>query len=186
MGIGALEDLLLAELKTATVNRVREVKALPGRLSDDLPRRMAADAPALYVTLAGGRRNSSGTSPAVSGRWGVYAVTNHANSQEARRRGDSRVIGAYERLELAVTGVHDRTFQGYGTAQLLEVENLFSGAFEGRQLTVYGAVFNLPTDLYRETDAALDDFETFDTDYDWAPPGGQVDAEDTVTLEPDP
>lgn len=183
--IGAIEDTLVNQVKTLFGTRLRKVDSLPGQVSEDVLKRMIADAPAVYVLFAGGAAAPVGdTLPRLDSRWILYVVTAHANGHRARRHGDTRQMGAYEAVSVLAGQLHGWTVPDVGSLSLLRVDLLYQDAFEDKGVTLYGMVFSLPMVFPSGVELEdLDAFEQFHVDYDLAPSDDQVDASDDVTLE---
>lgn len=192
--IGNVEDWLVATLREAFGERVREVDHKPERMTAEELARILTVAPAIYVAFLGLPRRG-----AVDGVWigsfGVFAMAQNASGEQARRRGDTKTIGAYEMAELAL-----RVLDGAapdvaaGAIEIASIENLYAEAFEKNGRSVYALAAEIPLELPRGVDPAeLADFVTFDAAWD-IPPHGNVpapppppeaaarDASDLVTL----
>lgn len=198
--ITATEDDLLATLTTAVAGAKVRVDSLPGDWDDDMLKRLLALAPCVLVAFAGGAPRTVGElEPTLDGQWLVYAVTAHPSGQLARRRGNAQALGAYDLVaRLIVPALHGHLVPGAGTANLVRVENLFTGAIERQGLAVYAAAFSVPMpfDVF-PADGDLADFATFAAQLDVPPHSPEPahtewlagdysnttpDARDTVTL----
>lgn len=176
MRLAEVEDAIVAQLRGAFGDRVREVDHRPDRLDAQQLADMLSLAPSAYVALLGLARRQApeGTWDA---RFGVYLVAANASGEQARRRGDAATIGAYEMTEVAVRAL-DR-WAPAGAAGAIEVataEALDARAFDRAGRTVHGLVLELPVALPRGADPAeLSAFVTFDAAWD-VPPHGNVPA----------
>lgn len=178
------EDALIAAIKGALGQNVKTVDSLPGNWDANMLSRLIVNAPAAYVAFLGGSApGTSDTLAALSSLWGVYAVTTDPSGQATRRRGGPVSIGAYEILQRVVPTLHNLTITDVGTLAFTGIDNLFTGTLAKQNLTIYEAQFKLPLTFENEVVTALDDFITFHADYDFAPPDGQIDAADQVTLD---
>lgn len=183
MRIAALEDYLVSRIKTAFNGRLRAVESLPADWDGDTFKRLLRQAPGAYVVFGGGPLKRSTPGACINAQVSVIAVTTHASGELARRRGDSREIGAYEILEIVVPLLHDHVIADVGALALIGVENLFASDLERQGAAVYGATFSVPFEFDRSIDPAmLDDFLVFHGDYDIVPADGMIDATDHVEL----
>lgn len=187
--IGAIEDEIVARLRTGFEGRLREVDSKPARFTAEELERILSAAPAAYVAFLGWTRNARAQRV---GSFGVYLVAAHAAGERARRRGDDATIGAYEMSEIA-TGLLERWLppSAAGAVTVTGAENLFAAAFEKLGRTVYGlALTMLLPEGTTPKDGDLTPFVTFNAQWD-VPPIGNVgspppapnpDAEDRVLL----
>lgn len=182
MGIEAVETAFVSALETALGSHVRKVASLPGGWNEDTVAMVEQEAPAVYVVFLRGVRGVPTHATQILAQFAVYAVTRSAIGQVARRRGDSKQLGAYALVETAIAALQGLTVEDNGTAELLAVENLWEGSFEKKSLSIYAAVFQVPTVVGAVAlPDGLDDFETFNAVYQL--PGNDAAAQDTVTLE---
>lgn len=198
MAILETEDALIAKIKALLGNAVRTVESLPGDWDDDMLKRLLRLVPGVFVAFAGGGPRSGGSNLAsLDGQWIVYVVTGHASGEAARRRGDGVQVGAYELIERLAPALHLFVVPGVGTLRFARVENLYTGMVDRQGIAVYALTFQLDMTFSDAVDeASLDDFQTFDAQYDVPAhtPGqhqpwldgdftaGTPDAHDTVTL----
>ena len=179
--IAAIEDAILAAAQNTLGNSVRKIESLPGGWSMDSLTRALQMAPGVYVAFLGAA--SERAEGYFSGRFTVYLVSKGAIEQD-RRRGNSRVIGAYDMLERLLPVFDGLDVSEAGTLRVSGVENLFRDALFDLGGTVYGITLvlpNMPIDYQADT-STLDDFVTFDAKYDLDPSqAGEPVAEDTVT-----
>jgi phage gp37-like protein len=171
MGILAVEDALVTRIKAVLGNKVKGVESLPGDWDDDMLRRLLRLVPGVFVAFAGGGAKNAGSNAAdIESQWIVYVVTGHASGEAARRRGDALQAGAYELAELLVPALHLFAIAGVGTMVFSRLENLYTGMVDRQGLSVYAITFQLPMCFSADLDlSALDDFETFDAQYDVPP-----------------
>lgn len=173
--IGALEDAIIAKLKVAFANRLKEIDHRPAKFDADELLRILTMAPAIYVAFLGWQRSERPPGSVIT-TFGVYLVAKNASGESARRRGDEATIGAYEMA--GVTAATLERWVAAGAAGPLEVkscENLYATAFEKNGLTVYGLVCDVPMQIQDDWDVptTLDNFITFHADQD-IPPFGNV------------
>lgn len=184
MTLAQIEDYLINRIKAAFNGRLKAVESLPADWDSDTFKRLLRMAPGAFVVFGGGAHADRNTGASIDGRFSVIAVTAHASGELVRRRGDSREIGAYEIVEIAVPLLHEHTIPDVGMLKLTGVDNLFTGELDRQGAAVYAATFSLPITFAPTLDpATLDDFLTFHADYDLAPTDTAIDATDTVTLE---
>jgi len=198
MGIATVEDAIVNRIKAVLGISVRTVEALPGDWDDDMLKRLLRLVPGVFVAFAGGAPKSVGsTSPDIDSQWIVYVVTGHASGEAPRRRGDALQIGAYELIQILVPALHLQKVSGGGTLMFAGVDNLYTGTIDKQGIAVYAIRYQVQVCMSMELDlSTLDDFETFDAQYDVAPhtpdehlkwlegdyDTSNPDAHDTVTL----
>lgn len=172
--ISGVEDAILAEVVAALERTVSKVETIPGGWTMDALTRALQFAPGVYCAFLG-------TSPGQNegyhtGRFTVYLVSKGA-SETDRRRGNSRVIGAYDMLERLLPRLDGLDIPEVGRLRVSGVENLFRDALFDLGGTVYGITMNLPNMPFVAFDGtALDLFDTFHADLDQAPADGAIDA----------
>ena len=179
--IAAIEDALLAEIGAALGSAVRKTGSLPGGWTLDALQRALQFAPGAYVAFQGAKPGAG--QGHHDGRFTVYAVSKGA-SESDRRRGNARVIGAYDMLERLLPRLSVLTVPDIGSIRIAGVENLFRDAMFELGGTVYGINLELPNMPFEYVAdlASLDDFVTFDARYDLdTTQDGEPLAEDTVT-----
>jgi len=193
-----VEDAIIAAARAVLGTHVRDVESLPGEWDDEMLKRLLRAVPGCFVAFAGGPRNvaAGGVTAAIDGRWVVYTVTGHASGEAARRRGDSRQVGAYELLGLLAPHLHGLVVAGVGTLQLVDLQNVYSGTVDRQGLAVYALTFGIPMTLDLPVDGTLTPSETFAAAWDTPPhtpqrhadwldgddSGGAPDARDQVAL----
>lgn len=170
MSIAATEAHLIETIKADLGNRIKTVTSVPSEWSDDLLKSMLLMAPFVAVAFPGGTAPKPGSSYAyMDANWEVYVGTAHASGQQARRLGDALQIGAYELIERMVGLLHGHEVPDVGVLDFRSVDNLFTGTVDRQGLAVYGVRFALPMMALPPAAVALDDFETFDAQYDLPP-----------------
>ncbi|MCA3288233.1 MAG: DUF1834 family protein [Roseomonas sp.] len=190
--IGALEDAIIAKLKVAFANRLKEIDHRPAKFDADELLRILTMAPAIYVAFLGCQR-SERPPGSMRATYGVYMVAMNASGERARRRGDEATIGAYEMLVLTAATLERWVPEGAaGPIEVQSCENLYASVFEKNGITVYGLVCDVPVQIQdgwgvpvldnaapgagTDADAPpsfLDNFITFHADQD-VPPFGNV------------
>ncbi len=179
--ISTIEDALLTVVGSTLGTTVRRKESLPGGWTHDMLSRALQYSPGVYACFQGGRRGVG--DGYQTGRFTVYAVAKGAREAE-RRRGNARVIGAYEMLEFLLPVLDGLQVPDIGTMEVTGIDNLFRDAMFDLGGTVYGislAMGNMPLDYLTDT-AALDDFVTFDATYDIdTTQDGEPVAEDQLT-----
>lgn len=186
MSIAAIEQHFIDTIKTRFAGRLKGVESLPAAWDDKTFERLLRLTPGVFVVFAGGPRLEEFQDTVVLGAtWTFAVVTTHASGELARRRGDSREIGAYEVIEILAALFDMAIVPGAaGLMELATIENLFDDALENQGAALYGVSFRMPTPIAPD-DAplpALDDFLTFDDTFDLAPPDGAAEAVDHVEL----
>lgn len=185
MPIATTESALITACQAALGNTVRKVDSLPGTWSMDLLRQVLQTAPAVYVAFLGGAAARGGEVATINARFAAYVCVNHAQEPQ-RRHGTAQVIGAYAMLVRIVPALHNLTVAGVGTLRLVSIDNLFGELVQELGGAVYGVVLELPNLAFEYTAdlAGLDDFVTFDAEYDFTPadPTDNPIGHDTVTL----
>lgn len=180
-----VENDLVETLTAAVAGTKLRVDSLPGDWDDEMLNRLQRMAPCVLVAFAGGGPASPGAGfeARIDSQWLVYVVTAHPSGEAARRRGNAQGVGAYEILSrLVIPVLHNHVVPGVGSLALGPVQNLYTGAVDGKGLAVYAAAFQLPLGFPVPLDAdGLDDFATFAAQFD-IPPTGSSDAADVVTL----
>jgi phage gp37-like protein len=163
MIIGAIEDGIIAKIKTILGDKVRAVDALPASWDDLVLDRILRVTPGAYVSFAGGAdATPGGVAPSIDGAWSVAVVTNHASGEKARRRGDTTAAGAYELIEVLVAGLHGHNVTGQGSLIFVRIENLFDDVIDKKGVMVYAIVFRLSMAFDPAVDlASLHPFQSF-------------------------
>jgi phage gp37-like protein len=158
--ISAIEDKILAEAKDVMGNTVRLVETLPGGWTMETLKRALQFAPGVYVAFNGAVPGLD--DGYLDGRFSVYTVSKGA-SEKDRRRGNPRVIGAYDMVEMLLPRLSVLSVADIGSAKVSGVDNLFRDAMFELGGTVYGinlTMPNMPFD-YRADESALADFVLF-------------------------
>lgn len=174
MSIEAVEDFVIDKTKAMFGNKLRVVDVLPSALNLGLLKQIIPTAPAVYVTFLGGRPSNKADTdgPRINARFDVYIITRHVGNDQARRRGDSTTLGAYQIMRMLVPQLHEDVVDDVGQLMLANVQNLFSlQPEEAFKAAMYAVTFEVPGLAFPfEVDmAVLDDFETFAADYDTVP-----------------
>lgn len=168
--IATAEDAIVAAAKTAlgfpAAAVVRAVETLPGGWTLDMLTRALQMAPSVYVAFTGGAQQSS--LGYVHGRFALFAVTKGAREEE-RRRGNPRVIGAYDIVERLATQLDELDVPDIGTLFVRGVENVFRDAMLDLGGTVYALNTELPNMPWPAKDVStLAPFITFDGSHSMA------------------
>lgn len=160
--LAEVEDAIIERCERLVGEHVKTVEDLPGNWDPATLKAARRKVPGIYVAWSGGSaiRNARA---GIDGRYAVYIVTGQASGERARRRGNSREVGAYEILERVVPGLHGLSVDGVGTLQLERVDNLYSDQADQQGVVIYGAVFALAKMMFPPAlDASgLADFATF-------------------------
>lgn len=179
--ISVVEDAILAVVDLALGNTVKEKKTVPGGWTMDTLKRALQFTPGVYVTFQGAGPGAS--DGYYNGKFTVYLV-NKGAAEPDRRRGNPRVIGAYDMLERLLPRLGGLTVPDVGTLAVGGVDNLFRDAMFDLGGTVYGinlTLPNLPFDYEADlTDPGLADFVLFHSEaYN---PDGIAAAEDPLII----
>ncbi|WP_421793408.1 phage protein Gp37 [Hydrocarboniphaga effusa] len=181
--IAAVEDAITARARLLCGNRVRDVATIPAEWDANLLERVLRALPGVFIAFVGGAdKTPGGTTASFDAIFSVIAVTNHASGELARRRGDSRVIGAYDLIELLIPGLHKLKVPDVGTLIFQRVENLYTGALDKLGIAAYAALFAMPLSFDTPVDeSTLAPFETFTQTFA-KPPAGDPSPTLTTTL----
>lgn len=159
--LAEIEDAIVERCKLVIGKHVKTIQDLPGNWDDRTLDAARRNAPGIYVAWSGGRGEGNSRA-AISGRYAVYVVTDHASGERARRRGSDREVGAYEILEKIVPALHTLKIDGIGSLQLEQVDNLYSDTADKKGVVIYGAVFSIKMTFPAPLDANdLADFAIF-------------------------
>ena len=158
-------------------------------------------APAVYVGFLGGQAVGSDTAAVLDARFALYAMTQSAGGELARRIGDARSLGAYDIIEAVAPALHGLRIQagdppvpvdGCGTLTFLDAANLWAEELDKEGVSLYSATFGVKIAFPAPATLGLGLFETFGAQYDVPPfgprseplpePSTAVDAEDILTL----
>ena len=183
MSLKAIEQELIVQSQALFGARLATVASLPAEWDAQTIERAFRGAPGLYWVFGGASRDPNRQELVVITKWAAVAFTDHPN-EPARRLGDSRVIGAYEIIEMAAVKFDQYDVLDIGRMELVDIDDLFQDAVERKGGSIYGAAFTLPMALPDPATVVdtLDAFLTFDGKFDFAPADSQVEAEDLVTL----
>lgn len=191
MVIAEVEDQIITQLRQAFGATLREVDHKPAKLDAEELARVLTQAPAAYVSFLGFRAGEKLPERTLDAAYGVYLLAQNAAGEQARRRGDSRSIGAYEMAQVAYLALEGwAPASAANTIAVQSCENLFAAAFEKAGRSCYGLVLAVPIEM--QPGPLAPDFLTFDASWD-VPPHGNVsrpppsdnrDAGDRVTLPP--
>jgi phage gp37-like protein len=170
--IAQTEDCIVAAIKTLLGNKVKDVASVPASLSaEELVDRLRL-APAVYVGFLGGDDVSTDTNTILAAKFAVYALTENAAGEKARRRGDGSPlgIGAYDIIEavlptlngMSITaGAPPAPVPGAGTLYLEQVFNLWAEELDRKGVSLYSAAFKVNLELATPGADALAPFTSF-------------------------
>ncbi len=169
--ITTTEQALVEATQKAFANRLKAVGPVPGPITTEVLRQMIAAAPAVHFAFLGGSAAKDRYDPAIEGRWTAYVASRNAGGGLARLHGDPTEIGIYDIVERLAPAIHDLTITGVGTCRLVDVQNLFSIQLQQKLgAALWAVVFSVPMPIPDEADlSGLDDFATFDAQYDIDP-----------------
>jgi phage gp37-like protein len=158
--IDVVEDAILAAVTAVLGATVKKMETVPGGWTFDTLKRALQSAPGVYVAFHGAA--PGGADGYFDGRFSVYMVSKGA-SETDRRRGNQRVIGAYDMVERLLPKLSVLTVPDVGSAKVSGVDNLFRDAMFDLGGTVYGinlTMPNMPFD-YQVDETTLADFVLF-------------------------
>ncbi|MEW4983071.1 MAG: phage protein Gp37 [Cycloclasticus sp.] len=182
MSIVAVEDHLISKTKAMFGGYLNKVQVLPNALNLGVLKTMLPAAPAVYFAFLGG---SAGEGDArINGRFDAYVITRHVGNDEARRRGDSTTIGAYDIIQGLIPELHGSTVDGVGTLQFKSVSNLFSIQLEETfKAAFYALSFELPNMPFPDVvDDTLENFITYHAEHSMTEGDKEPLAIDELTL----
>jgi phage gp37-like protein len=129
--IAEVEDQIIEQLRATFGATLREVDHKPAKLDAEELARVLSLAPAAYVSFLGFRAGEKLPERTMEAAYGVYLVAQNAAGEQARRRGDTRLIGAYEMAELAFVALDGwAPASAASTIAIQSCENLFAAALE--------------------------------------------------------
>lgn len=165
--LAELEDGLVALVKSAPLGqKLATVAGLPDLDSASLVKRMAAEAPAVYVapmdfTVADGLADA---------RFGIACVAKNSRGQEAARKGDGKMIGLSQIIDSVLALMDGGKADGvvfYVTGVSFQADEAFYAAgLYVATVAIEATGVELPAAL---DDAALSVFQTLRTSYDIEP-----------------
>jgi len=162
-----VENALVAEIKKSPIaQKLKQVDTLPDLDGDSLVSKFATDAPAVYVAPAA---SFAIRSSIVDVGFGIACVARNAGGQAATRKGDGKMIGMYQIAE-AVAALLDGYKAGgvalYATSiSIMNDEKIYKAGLQVAVITLQGQA-TLPPSI---DPAGLDDFITFNAQYDIEP-----------------
>ena len=161
------ENALVAKIRGAVIGRkLRDVGALPDLQGDSLVQKFATDSPAVYVAPLS-TLNIRDSIMDIG--FGVACVARNAGGQVVTRQGDGKIIGLYEMIE-AVAALLDGFRAGdvplYATGvSMMSDDLLYRAGVQVAVITLHGQAKLLPG----IDETSLDDFVTFNAQYDIEP-----------------
>lgn len=192
---------MIAAIGALLTTRIRTVDSIPASFSaEELADRLRL-APAVYVGFLGGQAVAEDSTTVLDAEFMVYALTQNASGERARRRGDPTAIGAYEIIETVVPELHGMKIMagappvrvpGTGTLTFKSLANLWAEQLDKEGVSLYAATFTVELTFTKGLPANIGDFIRFGAQYDIPPlshyagplpaPAAAVDAADIVTL----
>ncbi len=165
------EQALLEATKKAFKSTLRAVKPVPGPITIDVLQQMIGASPAVHLAFLGGRASGDHGDPRIQGRWSAYITSKNASGGLARLHGDPTEIGIYDIVERLAPTLHHLVIEGAGSCRLIDVQNFFSLQLQQKLgAALWAVVFEVPMPFPDEIEtASLDDFITFDAQYDVDP-----------------
>ena len=152
--------------QSALKQKLARVDTLPDLDGDNLVKRMAADAPAVYVVAGHPYKADSGV---LVVPFGLACVARNARGHEDARRGDGKMIGMYGMLE-SVLGLAENGRAGGYIWRVAGVDFMNDDKLVQAGLTVGVVRVETSADMPAGIDeTALADFATLRADYDIPP-----------------
>ncbi|PJC03008.1 MAG: hypothetical protein CO071_00170 [Gallionellales bacterium CG_4_9_14_0_8_um_filter_59_50] len=149
--------------------KLTKVGTLPDIDGDNLVKRMAADAPAVYVVVGQPAVVSDGS---VRISYGLACVARNARGHEEARRGDGLTVGVYAMIESVLGLVENGQAGGY-LWRVTGIEFMTEAVLTQNGLTVgvvtVETLAALPNGIDETALAALSEFTTLRADYDIKP-----------------
>ncbi|MEW5903643.1 MAG: phage protein Gp37 [Pseudomonadota bacterium] len=165
--LAEMEAGLVAMLDGSALKaKLKLVGTLPDLDGDNLVKRLAVEAPAVYVVAGTSFRISDGT---MAVPFGLACVARNASGHEEARRGDGRTVGLYQMLE-AVLGVADGGRGGEFCWRATGVNYMNDDKLTANGLTV--AVVMVETNAAMPSgidESLLSDFTNVRADFDISP-----------------
>lgn len=155
-GIEQAEDAIIAHCKNALGDKVKTVESLPGGWTLDMLNRALQMAPCVFVAYQGSDEGADEFKH--KGRFTIYTVSKGATEPQ-RRRGNSRIMGAYDMVDILLGQIAILTVPDAGKVNWTSVDNLFRDAMFEMGGTVYGiqlTVANMPLSIIDKDE--LNDF----------------------------
>ncbi|AUZ85849.1 phage protein Gp37 [Methylophaga nitratireducenticrescens] len=183
MSIAIIEDHIVNTTKSIFKDTLRKVETLPNALNLALLKQLIPSAPSVYCAFLGGSSSGSGM---LNARFDVYVITRHAGDDEARRRGGSTTIGAYQVIESLIPKLHGSDINAIGNLNLKSVKNLFSVQLEENfKAAMYAMTFEVPNMPFpNQHDLSdLSDFVTYHAEHSMTEGNNEPDAIDYLTLD---
>ncbi len=168
---------MLAEMEAGLVDLIKgsalaahlkQIGTLPDDDEDSLVRRLAADAPAVYVVAGVPLQIQDGDVLLI--KFGFACVARNARGHQESRRGDGKTLGVYEILESVLGIISQRQVAGYqwsvtAPGDFMQSEKLWRGGLTVALITIETRA-TMPEGVDID---ALADFKTFDAQYDLLP-----------------
>lgn len=178
--IGTIEDALLGIAKATLGDTIKQCQSIGGVWTEQSLQRALQFAPGVYVAFIGASK--AGLLGYMNLSYSVYCVSKGSDDVN-RRRGNPRVIGAYDLVARLSTAFSGAVLVDIGSIELQRIENLFADALFDIGGSVYALQLSIPNVSFATAQdvTGLDDFMTFDGRFsqgDDAPL-----AHDIVTLE---
>lgn len=175
--LSELENELLAEVKASILKpRLRHVDGLPSLEGEDLVRRFATEAPAVYVAL----QPFTVRDGKATVRFGLAGVAKNARGQKEARHGDAKAIGLNEILD-ALAALLDQKATPSTSWRVMGIRLMDDAVFFKNGLYVGAVDVEGVVALEKGIDAStLADFATFRIDYDVVAGAGEPPAADQL------
>lgn len=182
--LAEIEDGLVALIKASPLaQRLAIVATLPEPDGETLIKRLAADAPGVFVSVA----NFPVSNSAATLKVGLVCVAKNVRGHDAARKGDGKIIGLYQIMEAVASLLDNACLSGItwrvDSGDFMAEEKLY-------QAGLHVGVIRIETTGPITLGAALDettlaDFETLHTDYDIPPQVSSAEHIKWLTEPPD-
>ncbi|MDP2153806.1 MAG: DUF1834 family protein [Methylotenera sp.] len=162
-----VENALVAEInKSPIAKKLKQIGTLPDLDGDSLVSKFATDAPAVYVAPAASFAIKDSI---VNVGFGIACVARNAGGQAATRKGDGKMIGMYQIAETVAALLDGYKAGGVtlyaSSISIMNDEKIYKAGLQVAVITLQGQA-TLPPSI---DPAGLDDFITFNAQYDIEP-----------------
>lgn len=182
--IAAVEDSIIAALRSVFQNRVPTIEWAPPDWDEDFIKRTLKQLPGAFVIFEGGTAvDGPSATTKIDAQWMIVAATRHVQDAKTRARGDQKEIGCYEMIEAAISKLDGMIVEHVGTLGLIEWNNEMALKLENIALMTQSASFHMVIEISRTLDPGLlSPFKIFHATYDVDQKPGAPSTEDHVEL----
>ena len=188
--IGAAEDWLVKECCRVLQSHFPSIESGPGEWSESYLRRVLKAIPAVRVAWEGGQARESGELT-VDTVWTIYVITGwQGRTEQQRRRGDAKAIGAYRACELLAPILHNSVIPapdgcGGDRIRVADIRNFWTGEIDKVGVALYGIGLKIPLALDPDDEILEENYDEFlRAGIDWDLPGAddETDAEELLEV----